>query len=192
VKVLGISGSPRKGGNTDMVLEKALEGARAAGADTEKIVLEDLDISPCRVEEYEKVNEQGFSVVDDDIHIIFRKIQEADAVILASPVFFGSISAQMKIMIDRFQCVWLAKYMLKKDLFPDKIPGAFLCVAATSREDFFENSRSIVRHFCATANIEYKDEIFFPGVDKKATVTEHPEFMEKAYKLGERLAAANT
>ena len=192
MKVLGISGSPRRGGNTDLVLDKALKGATSSGADTEKIVLEDLDISPCAIEEYEKVNDEGFSVVDDDIHIIFRNIQEADAVILASPVFFGSISAQMKIMIDRFQCVWLAKYTLQKDLFPDKIPGAFLCVAATSREDFFENSRSIIRHFCATANIEYKDEIFFGGVDKKAVVAEHPDFMEKAYQLGERLCVTNT
>ncbi|MDP8299113.1 MAG: flavodoxin family protein, partial [Candidatus Tantalella remota] len=115
MKVLGISGSPRRGGNTDLVLDKALKGATSSGADTEKIVLEDLDISPCAIEEYEKVNDEGFSVVDDDIHIIFRNIQEADAVILASPVFFGSISAQMKIMIDRFQCVWLAKYTLQKD-----------------------------------------------------------------------------
>jgi multimeric flavodoxin WrbA len=187
MKILGILGSPRKGGNSDTLLDKALEGAKSAGAEIEKIVLDDLDISPVREEEYEKVNDEGFSVVDDDMELVFGKIREADAVVLASPVFFGSLSAQTKTMIDRFQCVWLAKNILKKDMFPTRKKGAFICVEATDREDFFQNARAIVRHFFATVNIEYGKELFCPGCDKKGAVLQRAECLEEAFELGKTL-----
>jgi len=188
MKVLGICGSPRKQGNTDILLERALEGAASAGADTGKIVLDELDISPCGEEEYYKVNDEGFSVVDDDIHKVFRGIMAADALVLASPVFFGSLSAQTKTMIDRFQCVWLAKEILHKDVFVKRIKGSFICVEATDREDFFENSKSIVRHFFATANIAYAEDLLCGGVDAKGKVLDRPECLEKAFDMGRNLA----
>ena len=187
MKVLGILGSPRIGGNTDILLEKALEGARSAGAEAEKVILSELDIAPCQEIEYTEVNEDGLSVVDDDIHVIFRKIKEADAIILSSPIFFGSLSAQAKIMIDRFQCVWVSKNLLKKDVFTDKKKGAFISVQATPREDFFENSRSIVRHFFATINTTYDGEVFCSSVDKKGSVSERIEFLDQAYEIGKKL-----
>ena len=188
MKVLGINGSPRIGGNTDILLEKALEGAASGGAETEKIVLNELRIAPCQEQEYENINDEGLSVVDDDIQIIFRKIEEADALILASPIFFGSLSAQTKTMIDRFQCVWLAKNMLKKDVFSPGKTGGFICVEATLREDFFDNARSIVRHFFATIGVSYRGEAFCPGLDKKGKVLEHPDFLESVFELGKKMA----
>lgn len=188
MKVLGILGSPRKGGNTDILLEKTLEGARGVGAETEKLVLNDLDIAPCQEKEYDTVNEEGLSVVDDGIQSVFRKIKESDVLILASPIFFGSLSAQTKTMIDRFQCVWLAKNILNKDIFEKKLKGGFICVEASERKDFFENARSIVRHFFATVNIQYRGEVFCPGLDEKGKVLEHPGFLSAAFGLGQELA----
>ncbi len=188
MKVLGIMGSPRNEGNTDVLLDKALEGAGASGAETEKIVINDLDISPCQEVEYENVNEAGLSVVDDDMHLIFRKVREADVLILASPTFFGSLSTQTKMMIDRFQCVWLAKNIFNKGIFTGEKRGAFICAQATGREDFFDNAKSIVKHFFATIGVKYQEEVFCPGVDKKGSVLEKPEFLEKAYKLGRKMA----
>lgn len=189
MKVLGINGSPRIGGNTDILLEKAMEGARSKGAKTEKIFLNELNIAPCQEQEYENVNDEGFSVVDDDIHIVFRKMQEADVLILASPIFFGSLSAQAKTMIDRFQCVWVAKNMLKKEIFTKKIAGAFICVEAGLQKDFFDNAKSIVRYFFVITGISYKEEAFYPGLDKKGSVLEHPEYLESAFELGRKMAA---
>ena len=187
MRILGICASPRIGGNSDILLEKALEGAVSSGAETEKIILNELNISPVQQIEYEKVNDQGLSVIEDDMRIVFQKIKDYDSLILAAPVFFGSLSTQAKMMIDRFQCVWLTKNMMGKDVFTKKIKGGFISVQATTREDFFQNARFIVRHFFATINAEYKEEIFCPGVDKKAAVLEHTEFIEKAYELGEKL-----
>ncbi|MBD3426515.1 MAG: hypothetical protein GF409_04730 [Candidatus Omnitrophica bacterium] len=188
MKVLGICGSPRKGGNTDIVLEKALEGARSGGADTEKIIISELDISPIRVEEYERVNEQGLSVTEDDLNSLIRKIQSADALIMASPVFFGSLSTQSKMVIDRFQCVWLSKTLRDKEIFPNPIKGAFICVAATQREDFFDNARSIIRHFFATSNVKYTKELFCPKCEDKGDILRHEDLIEKAFSLGKELA----
>ncbi|MEA3489752.1 MAG: flavodoxin family protein [Candidatus Omnitrophota bacterium] len=191
MKVLGLLGSPRKGGNTDVLLEKALEGAGSSGAETEKLVLNDLDIAPCQEREYENINEEGLSVVEDDIQLIFRAIKEADALIVASPVFFGSLSAQTKTMIDRFQCVWLAKNILHRDVFGKRMKGGFICVEASEREDFFDNARSIVRHFFATINISYEEELFSPGVEKKGDVLEKSDVLRKAYDMGKALAGSD-
>ena len=190
MKILGICGSPRKGGNSDTLLEKALEKASALGAETRKIRINDLNISPCQEIEYDEVNEKGFSVIDDDMDMIFREIKECDSIILASPVFFGSISAQMKMMIDRFQCVWVARNVLNKEVYPKRINGGFLCVGATDRRGFFNNASSIVKNFFAIINAEYKEELFCTGLDEKGSVLTHPEFLDEAGRIGERLGSS--
>jgi len=189
MKVLGINGSPRKGGNTEILLEKTLEGAVSSGAEVERIVLEDLEIAPCSEREYENVGSDGLSIVDDDLRQVYRKIDEADVLILASPVFFGSLSAQTKTMIDRFQCVWLAKNVFKKDVFLARRTGGFICVSGARRKDFFDNAKSIVRHFFTTINVDYKRELFCPGVEKKGAVLDRPECLQAAYELGRDLAS---
>ena len=187
MKVLGICGSPRRGGNTETLLDKALEGASSGGAECEKIVLSELKISPVSEEEYEKINSEGFSPVEDDMQLIYRKIKEADALIFASPIFFGSLSSLAKMMIDRFQCVWLAKNIKGVDLYPEKKKGAFLCAQATERKDFFDNAKSIVRHFFATVNMRYEEELFCPSLDKKESVQKHRDYLQEAYELGKRM-----
>jgi multimeric flavodoxin WrbA len=168
-----------------------LEGASSSGAECEKIILSELKITPISEEEYEKVNAEGFSPVDDDMQLIYRKIKEADAVIFSSPIFFGSLSSQAKIMVDRFQCVWIAKNIMNIDLYTESKKGAFLCAEATKREDFFDNAKSIVKNFFATVNAHYEGELFCPGLDKKGSVQEHPEYLEKAYELGKSMVAGN-
>lgn len=187
MKILGISGSPRRGGNTDILLDKALEGAETGGSDTEKIVLDDLDISPCREEEYEHISDDGFSVVDDDMQKVYGKINEADGLVLASPVFFGSVSAQMKIMVDRFQCAWVLKNDMKKDIFTGRKSGAFICVEASRRDDFFANAISIIRNFFAVINTDYSDELLCQGIEKKGDILDHPNLLDKAFETGKEL-----
>lgn len=188
IKVLGINASPRGGGNTDVAIGKALEGAMNNGADTEKIILNELKFIPCQ--ECEIPNDDGTCSFRDDMDAVYRKIKDADVIIFGSPVFFGSISGQAKVMIDRFQCAWRAKYMLKKDAFPEKKIGAFIAVAASKRKDFFENAKSIVKNLFATLNIEYKDELFFSGINEKGDMLKRPDLLEKAYRLGGNVSKA--
>lgn len=188
MKVLAINGSPRKGGNTDTLLDKAIEGASSAGATANKLAINSLSISPVQEEEYENVTEDGFSVVNDDIHIVFKEILEADAIILASPIFFGSLTAQVKAMIDRFHCVWFAKTFKGIDPYPERKKGALICVEGDKRKDFFDNASFIIKHFFATINVEYTEELFCAGLNTKDGVLEHKEYLEKAFELGKRIA----
>jgi len=192
--VLGINGSPRIGGNTDILIDKVLEGAKARGAETEKVILNNLKFSPCQ--ECENIRDDGTCIVEDDMQPLYKKIEEADAIILASPIFFGSLSAQTKMMIDRFQCSWRAKYILKKDIFKKKKKGCFISVEASTRKDFFDNAKSIVKNLFATIDADYKEELFCSGVDEKArgvdekaSILKHPDILEKAFALGKRIAS---
>ncbi|MFC1666437.1 flavodoxin family protein [Candidatus Omnitrophota bacterium] len=185
MKVLGISGSPRIGGNTDILLDKALEGARTKGADTEKIVLNNLKFSPCQECKDMKDNED--CILHDDMQKIYEKIRNTDALILASPIFFGSLSAQTKMMIDRFQCIWRAKYILKKDIGFKKAKGAFISVSGADRKDFFDNAKSIVRNLFAVINADYTEELFCPGVDEKGAILRRPDCLKKSFELGARI-----
>ena len=97
MKVLGINGSPRIGGNTDILLDRVLEGAKSKGAKTEKIILNKLKFSPCQ--ECENLPDDGSCIVEDDMKAIYEKIKDIDSLILASPIFFGSLSAQTKMMM---------------------------------------------------------------------------------------------
>ena len=126
MNVLGINGSPRMGGNTDILLDKALEGAQGKGSEIEKVILNTLKFSPCQ--ECEVLKDDGSCIINDDMQPLYKKIKESDAIILASPIFFGSLTAQTKMMIDRFQCAWRARYILKKDIFKKKRCGAFISV----------------------------------------------------------------
>jgi len=186
MKILGINASPRIGGNTDLLLDKVLQGAGSKGADTEKIILNKLKFVPCQ--ECAKMSDDGGCLVDDDMQEVYKKIKDSDAIVLASPVFFGSLSAQSKMMIDRFQCAWRARYILKKDNGYKKIPGAFISVEGSDRMDFFENSRAIAKNFFAVINASYKYELFCSSIEAKADILARPDYLKKAFDLGVKLS----
>ena len=185
MKVLGINGSPRIGGNTDILLDKALEGARENGADTDKIILNKLKFSPCQECE-DMMNENG-CVIKDDMQELYEKIKLSDAIILASPVFFGSLSAQTKMMIDRFQCVWKLKYIYNKDTGYKRKKAIFISVEGSDRKDFFGNAKSIVRNLFAVINADYSGELFCSNIDDKGIILKHPGCLKQAFELGAKL-----
>ena len=186
MRVLGINGSPRIGGNTDILLDKVLEGAMTKGAETEKIILNKLKFSGCQ--ECENIKDDGSCMLHDDMQELYKKTRDADVLILASPIFFGSLSAQTKMMIDRFQCLWRARYVLRKDIGFKKRKGVFISVEASKRKDFFENAKSIVRNLFATINADYRYELFCSNVDEKASILKHPDCLKKAFELGSKIA----
>lgn len=190
MKVLGISSSPRPGGNSDALLDKALEGAASRGADTLKLSLRDMDIHHVSEEEYDRSADSGLSVVHDGMDRVFSEIKSSDLIIFAAPVFFGSLPSLAKAMIDRFQCVWFTRNVLGKEIFDSRKKGAFICVAGSDRKDFFDNARSIVKHFFATINADYSGDLFAMRLDKKGDVLSHPEILSQAFELGKRLAGA--
>ncbi|NQU94707.1 MAG: flavodoxin family protein [Candidatus Omnitrophica bacterium] len=184
--VLGINGSPRIHGNTDTLLDKALEGAKSKGAEVEKVILNTFRIMACQECEY--VRDDGTCILEDDFQPVYEKIKKADAIIIASPIFFGSLSAQTKIMIDRFQCDWRYKYILNKEAHREKTKrGAFISVEASKRQDFFDNAKSIVKNFFVSIDAAYKLELFCQGIEGKEDILKHPDYLDKAFELGKDL-----
>ncbi len=116
MKVLGILGSPRAGGNSDILLEQALAGARDAGAEVEKIVLSKNKISGCL--DCGKCDDTGVCAIDDDMLEIHKKILEADVVIHSVPVYFWAMTSQMKAYLDRWCAFFDAKWRVHKAYRP--------------------------------------------------------------------------
>lgn len=116
MKVLGILGSPRAGGNSDILLEQALDGARDAGAEVEKIVLSKNKISGCL--DCGKCNDTGVCAIDDDMLEIHKKILEAGVVIHSVPVYFWAMTSQMKAYLDRWCAFFDAKWRVHKAYRP--------------------------------------------------------------------------
>ncbi|MDI6841911.1 flavodoxin family protein [Methanothermobacter wolfeii] len=99
VKVVGICGSPRKNGNTEILLREALRAAEDCGAETELIRLAGLDINPCRA--CDSCKKTGECAIDDDLNDVIERAASADGIIIGSPVYFGSVTAQTKMFMDR-------------------------------------------------------------------------------------------
>ena len=184
MKILGIMGSPRIKGNTDLLLDEALQGAQSQQAAVEKIVVDKLKIAPCR--EYYGCQKDGNCVIRDDMDEIYPKLLEADGIIVASPMFFYGLSAQIKALIDRCQALWVRRYILHIPSGSAK-KGAFIAVGATRGKQLFDGSVLTVKYFFQAVGAEYADELLVRGVDKRGEIKEHPTALSDAFELGKRL-----
>jgi len=186
MKVLGILGSPRREGNTEILLDEALRGAGDHGGLCEKVILRDLKITPCL--EIYKCAEDGVCAIQDEMQGLFPKIIQAERLLLASPIFFYSVPALAKAMIDRCQSLWAKKYILKLPVSPiaDR-QGVFISVAATRGKKLFDGVRLTVKYFFDAIDVAYSDELFVRGADEKGEVRDQPEALKAAYELGRRL-----
>ena len=186
MRILGIMGSPRLGGNTDLLLDAALNGAQSQGAEVEKLVIDKLNISPCR--EHYGCLEDGHCVIRDDMDAVYPKLLAADVIVVASPMFFYGITAQLKALIDRCQALWARKHVLKQNWPGAGRNGAFIAVGATKGEKLFDGSIATVRYFFKTIGVEYAEELLIRGVDQKGDIQQHPSALKDAFELGQRLA----
>ena len=188
MKILGIAGSPRRDGNTDILLEQALEGAQSVGAETETITISNLDISPCL--HCDGCLEEGNCVIDDDMQSVYTKLREADRIIIASPMFFMGLTAQTKALIDRCQALWVIKYVLKQPL-PLNSGGArkalFISVGGTGFKENFDSAQPILKSWLAVIDVEYSDKLTFSKTDEKGAIKEHPTALQDAFEAGKNL-----
>ena len=125
MKVLGINGSPRKNWNTATLLENALKGSESMGAQTETIHLYDLVFTGCtscfackRV----NGNSYGKCAVKDDLALVLKKIEEADAIVLGSPIYFGDVSGEVRSLLERLFFQYLVYDKEHTILTPKRIP----------------------------------------------------------------------
>ncbi len=184
LKVLAIAGSPRRDGNTDLLLHQVIAGASSQGAKTKTVMLSELNISPCR--HCDGCLKTGKCVIDDDMQWLYTDLRDVDRVVLASPIFFMGVTAQTKAMIDRCQSLWARKYVLKQAP-PGTRRGAFIAVGATQGERLFDGARLTVQYFFKALSVAYSDELLIRGVDQKGDIRKHATTLKDAFELGRRL-----
>jgi len=190
MKVLGIMGSPRRQSNTEILLDKALEGAREAGAEVEKVLASKLKISPCL--EIYACRKDGDCAIKDDMQLLYKKLLEADHIIFASPIFFYGITSQAKAVVDRCQALWVRKHVLgmgKEDKRERR--GVFISVGATRGTKLFDGAVLTVKYFFDAIGVKYSGDLLVRGIDNKGQIKEHPTALEDAFRLGQELVRGN-
>ncbi len=176
MKVLAISASPRKGGNSDVLCDQFLKGAAEAGHETEKIRLAEKRITPC-VACY-GCRESKVCVQKDDMEDILTKLVGADVIVLATPVYFYSMDAQMKLFIDRS----LPRYLE----ICDKAFYYIITAADPQHEAAEETIAGLRGYLRCLPGAREKEIIYGMGAWDKGDIYRHPA-LEQAYKIGKSI-----
>jgi multimeric flavodoxin WrbA len=196
VNVCAFNGSPRKGGNTELLLAEAEKAVKAAGQaahgvhgvhECTRFDLNAMNIRPCQ--DCGGCEKTGVCVIKDDMTQIYEAIRRADRIILASPVFFFGVSAQVKSMIDRCQAFWCDKYLLKKPLpdGPFGRQGLLLLVGGMKKDIGIQCSEATSRAFFRTVSVPRHETLGFLEVDEKGAILKHGTALADAYRAAERL-----
>jgi len=189
VKVLGIAGSPRRGGNTDLLLAELMRGAASRGAEVKTIILDDLKVSPCQ--HCDACLKKGKCKIKDDMLMVYRELEAADRIVLASPIQFMGVTAQMKTMIDRCQALWARKYVLKVPPLGNRREreGFFISVAGRKVADVFDGTLVTIKSLFTILDVTYAGELLFRNVDEKGAIAKHPDALQQAFLAGQKLVA---
>jgi multimeric flavodoxin WrbA len=192
MKVLAFNGSPRRGGNTDLLLAEAIRGVKEQGGDAKVYTLQTLNLKACM--NCGHCDAAGQCVIKDDMQAIRDEIRTADRIIVASPIFFFGVSAQTKIMIDRCQAFWAEKYVHKNPIKPGAYgrKGLLLLVGGmkrTASNAGFDCSEATVRAFFRTVNVQEHATLSYDRIDEKGAILKHATALSEAYEAGRRLAA---
>jgi multimeric flavodoxin WrbA len=189
LKVLGISTSPRLKGNSDLLLREALAGAEQAGGHVEYLRLCDYRIEGCHAC-YECLK-TGACQVKDDYQQVLDKMLEVDRIIFALPVFFMTVPAQAKLLIDRGQCLWLLRNKLGRVLFqpPRDRRGMIVAVGGSRTRSQFDCVQRPVQSCFEYLEVNCVSTLFISQVDEKGAVLQHPKALTEARRLGRELVS---
>ena len=187
MKVLGILGSPRIGGNSDVLLDQALAGAREAGAEIEKIILSQKKIAGCL--DCGKCNETGVCIIKDDMGDIHKKVLEADALIHSVPVYFWAMTSQMKAYLDRWCAFFDEQWGMQKAYRPKfkekKIALITLCGDSnTSAGDPIVHSFKNTSDFAGLTWVG----VVQASASSKGEIARNEAVKKKAFDLGKKAA----
>ena len=191
-KILAFAASPRRGGNTEILLNKIIEGMRSAGADVEMYRTHDLNIQPCSgCGECEKL---GRCVINDEFQDIFDRLIACDGIVFASPLYFMNVPARGKALIDRCQAFWSAKKRLKLDLFNGRKRFGLLVSCSGARtgpggSPVFRGIEDTMTYVFDALGAEMMESLLFPRIDKKGIIADLPGALEQARLKGIEIAS---
>ncbi len=171
-----LSGSPRKGGNSDLLCDEFMRGAKEAGHKVTKINVADKKIAPCRA--CYACKGTGKCAIKDDMADILQAMIDADVLVLASPVYFYSIDAQLKALIDRTVARWLE--VKDKEFY-------YIATCADTEKESIETTLACFRGYAdCVEGAKEMGVIYGMGVYEKGTVKDTPA-MAEAYEMGKNV-----
>jgi len=193
-RVAAVYGSPRRGGNTDGLLNRFLEGLKDCryfmdentgegfGLSIEKIVVPGLNISSCR--ECRSCSKDGECIIDDDMQHIYPILMGCNLLLVSSPVFFTTVSGYLKAFIDRFQRFWALKYELgKKVINVENRKGILLSCAGSGNENIFDCTKKVMRAFFDVLYIKYCTDFCYNNIDLKGDIFKDPAALDAVYEF---------
>lgn len=183
--VLGIAGSPRRHGNSESLLDACLDGAVEAGARVEKLAVTSRRIAPCNG--CNACSSTGECVILDEMRDVYPLLETADAIVIASPIFFATVPAVLKALYDRCQVYWARRWVLGRPV-PAKRPGALLLARAGGDPYGFEGAVITTRSLFAVLGLVYAEELRLEGVDGPSDIGRHPDALAEARRIGAGIA----
>ncbi len=172
---LGLQGSPRKKGNSDILLAAVMDALETKGARTHTIQVTKQQIEPCK--ELIVCEKKGLCPIQDDMEReIYGLLRQADIIVAASPVFFYNVSAQLKALIDRCQAMWARKYLLKlNDPGHRKRKGYLLAVGASKGKQLFDGFHLTAKYFYDAVAARYAGSLTYRGVESRGDILDQPD-----------------
>jgi len=182
--ILGLQGSPRKSGNTALLLESFLEEAERLGARMYNLDVAEKTINPCL--ECGVCEEEGFCPIDDDMQQVYPLLRHADIVVMATPIFFYGPTAQIKALIDRSQAMWARRYTYKL-IDPGRKwrRGFLLAVGATRGKNLFEGISLTAKYFFDAIGAGFEGSLTYRQIEGQGDIAKHPKaFIDAKEKAG--------
>lgn len=183
-KALGICGSARRGGNTDLLIEEVLLGASQAGLETEKVYLDELKIGPCRGCVSCKDNDFG-CIISDDFRELIQKIEGAGLIVIGSPVYMAQVTGQAKVMLDRLYSLRRRDRSIRIDGSAKK--GVIIVTCGATEPEHPEPTKKTLGILFRFLNTPDVASIVEQGLGTRGAVRERPQALARARKTGETL-----
>lgn len=184
-RVLCIAGSPRRGGNNDRVLAAFEEGVCEAGGAVDHLVASTSGVNPCRG--CNACSKDGRCIQRDPMDEVYERIDAADAIAVATPVYFATVPAVLKILYDRCQPYWARRYVLGEPAPQVRRPGALLIVRGGGDPFGSECARTPTKSVLAVLGVEIVEWIE-SFADEAGEIERQPDVLAEAHAIGGRIA----
>ena len=172
--VLGIVGSPRIGGNTDILVDQVLNGAKEAGASVEKVILNKLEIKPCQA--CDSCYKTGSCMQKDDMETLLNKMLESDVWVLGTPIYWWGPSAQFKAFLDRW-------YNPKHQDFKGKRVVLVIPLGGEHKR-YARHTIGLFKDVIDYLDMKLIDMVLAPGFNNRGGVRNDASLMNKAHAIG--------
>ena len=173
ISALGVAGSPRRGGNTETLVDEVLRGAKDAGAATEKVVIAQSNIGPCRA--CNACSRTNICIQNDDMAAIIEKMKVSRIWVLATPVYWWGPTAQMKAFIDRW-------YAVPREVFRGR--RIILAISSGGGETYEELTVKMLTEIIEYLDMEEYRILQAASADSKTSVRNDITLMDGAYSAG--------